>query len=350
MNRRNFIISGSLLSTSLLVSRTKAFSATFKGDAGTIKPKKLKKGDTVGLIAPAGYLKENHLKETRENLEGIGLKIYYTERISHRNGYLGGTDKERAEDINHMFANENVDAIFAVRGGYGCARMLDYIDYDIIKKNPKILIGYSDITSLLYAIYAKTGLVCFHGPVGTSTFNEFSVKNMKDVLMETKAPVVLESHEEAYTSEDPEYRFSVINSGKAEGVLAGGNLSIVASMVGTSYDVNLKDKILFLEEIGEDPYRVDRMLTQMELAGKFEGIRGFALGIFKDCSLKDEEDKKKSFSLHEVLFDRLQKFNVPTIYGLSFGHVVNKFTLPFGVNAELNVDNRTLALLENSVQ
>ncbi|GJQ62693.1 MAG: peptidase S66 [Melioribacteraceae bacterium] len=315
----------------------------------TIKPKKLKKGDTVGVVAPAGYLKEDHLKETRENLEGMGLKVYYTDRISHRNGYLGGTDKERAEDINHMFANDNVDVIFAVRGGYGCARMLDYINYDIVKKNPKILIGYSDITSLLYAIYAKTGLVCFHGPVGISTFNDYSVRIMEDVLMNTNEPVILESHEEAYTSEDPEYQFTVINSGTAEGVLVGGNLSIVASMVGTSYDIDLKDKILFLEEIGEDPYRIDRMLTQMELAGKFDGIRGFALGIFKNCDLDDEEDKQKSFSLHEVLFDRLQKFNVPTLYGLSFGHVTNKFTLPFGIKAELNVNNRTLTLLESSV-
>lgn len=350
MNRRKFIISGSLLSTSILVSNISAKRLPFLSNLKTLKPAKLKPGDTVGIVAPAGFIKEDALNETIENLENLGLKPYYTDKILERTGYLGGSDEDRAADINHMFTNDKVDAIFAARGGYGCARMLDKINYDAVKNNPKIVIGYSDITALLYALYAKTGLVCFHGPVGISTFNEFSVDYMKKVLMETSSPIVLESHEEAYNSDDEEYRFDVINSGVTSGILAGGNLSIVASLVGTPYDIDLKNKILFLEEIDEDPYRVDRMLTQMELAGKFDGVKGFALGVFKSCELSEEEKLEgKSFTLKEVLSDRLSKYNVPTLYGLSFGHVTNKFTLPLGIRAELNVNNRTLTLLESAV-
>ena len=179
------------------------------------------------------------------------------------------------DDIHSMFADKDVNAIVAVRGGYGCARLLPILNYELIKSNPKILIGYSDITSLLYGIYEKTGLVCFHGPVGTSTFNEYSINHFNNILAEPNTNYKMKN-----LPEDEEQLF-VINEGVGEGELVGGNLSIVVSMIGTEYDIDSKDKIIFLEEIGEEPYRIDRMLTQMRQSGKFDGCKGIALGVFR---------------------------------------------------------------------
>ncbi|MCB0750647.1 MAG: LD-carboxypeptidase, partial [Ignavibacteriae bacterium] len=174
-----FMILFGLMSCSSIDSSFKNFESLQK-----IKPKRLKQGDTIGLVSPASYVTDAQLLESKTNLENLGFRVKYNERIKDKYGYLAGSDSARAEDLNSMFADKNIDAIMAVRGGYGCARMLDFIDYNLIKKNPKIIIGYSDITSLLYAIYSKTGLVCFHGPVGTSTFNDYSISNTKNILMD----------------------------------------------------------------------------------------------------------------------------------------------------------------------
>ncbi len=348
MNRRTFIRSTSLLSLLLLQGNKFGFQNTTKNEI--IKPKKIKKGDTVGIISPAGHMRQELLDETIENLDKLGLKSYYTDRLVQKYGYLGGSDEDRAKDVMHMFENDKVDAIICARGGYGCARMIDLLDYDVIKKNPKALVGYSDITALLYAIFAKTGLVCFHGPVGTSTFNEFSTKYFTEVLMDTKSKTVMTCSEEDAKKDDIEFQQYGIHEGKATGQLVGGNLAIAVSMVGTPYDIDYRNKLVFLEEIGEDPYRVDRMLTQMKLAGKFDGIKGIALGIFKDCTL-DEEEKKKgtSLTLHEVFHDVLGDIKVPMMYGYSFGHIENKFTMPFGINATMNTYFKTITLNESAV-
>ncbi|PIX93036.1 MAG: LD-carboxypeptidase, partial [Ignavibacteria bacterium CG_4_10_14_3_um_filter_37_18] len=201
---------------------------------------------------------------------------------------------------------------------------------------------------LLYGIYSQTGLIGFHGPVATSTFNEFSVNNFKNVLMKPQLKMSLHSASEDAAKN--EYKPYVIRSGKAKGKLIGGNLSIVASLIGTKYDIEPKGKIIFLEEVGEEPYRVDRMLTQMIQAGKFKNASGIALGVFTKCESKpDQSGIANSFSLSEVLLDRLFQLKIPVLYGLSFGHIVNKFTLPFGINAELDVDNQELMLLEEAV-
>ncbi len=201
---------------------------------------------------------------------------------------------------------------------------------------------------MLNGIYSQTGLIGFHGPVSTSTFNEFSVTNFKNVLMNPQAKTLLRNAVEDEAKS--EYKPFVIRNGKAKGKLVGGNLSIVASLIGTKYDVDTKGKIIFLEEVGEEPYRIDRMLTQMTQAGKFKNAAGIALGVFTKCESKpDESGIANSFSLSEVLSDRLFRLGIPVHYGLSFGHVVNKFTLPFGIDAELDVDNQSLTLLEKAV-
>ncbi|MBK7980426.1 MAG: LD-carboxypeptidase [Ignavibacteriae bacterium] len=309
------------------------------------KPKRINFGNTIGLISPASYISDSQLNEAISNFQNLGFNVKYNPAIKDKYGYLAGSDSARAEDFNEMITDKDIDAIVAVRGGYGCARMLPFIDYELIKKNPKIIIGYSDITSLLYAIYEKTGLVCFHGPVGTSTFNDYSIQHLQNILLEPRENYKMKN---SYTDEN---QIVVINEGIGEGELVGGNLSIVVSMIGTEYDIDTKGKIIFLEEVGEEPYRIDRMLTQMKQSGKFDNCAGIALGVFKNCDIKKEDPEfENSLSLVQIFNDILGDLKVPVIYNLSFGHIENKFTLPFGINARLDTKDKSLTLLEKAVE
>jgi muramoyltetrapeptide carboxypeptidase len=308
-------------------------------------PPKLEKGDTLGLIAPGSYITQHQLDESIENFENLGYNVVYNEEILNKHGYLAGFDEDRKNDIHKMFKDPNIKAIVAVRGGYGCARILPLLDYELIKENPKILIGYSDITSLLYGIYAKTGLVGFHGPVGTSTFNEYSVDHFQNILTKPQKNYTMINLPE---DEDQLY---VINEGVGIGELIGGNLSIVVSLIGTEYDVDTKGKIIFLEDIGEQPYRIDRMLTQMRQSGKFDECSAVALGVFRRCDIDQKNPEfEHSLTLRQVLEDRLGDLDVPVIYGLSFGHIENKFTLPIGIKAKIDTYNKKLVLLESPVR
>lgn len=353
MNRKKFLGSLTLLSVlpSAALTKSKDIPGQFSESVKTIKPKRLKEGDTLGIICPGSFITEEELNDTIENISKLGLKAKYSNNVLAKKGYLAGEDKLRTDDLNNMFEDDEVNGIICARGGYGCARILPYIDYSIIKNNPKVIFGYSDITALLIAIYKKTGLVCFHGPVGISTFNEFSTKYFRNVLMETPNELELISEILEEKSDDPAYAIDIISEGSAEGLLTGGNLSIVASLMGTPYEIDLAGKILFLEEVGEEPYRIDRMLTQILMSGNIDKLKGIALGVFSDCE-SDETNPgfDESFTLKEVLLDRLAKLGIPVIYGLSFGHVSNKFTLPLGVNAKLDTDTKSLFLLESSVQ
>jgi len=343
MKRKNFIKTLSLASASSFISSENFFSyssITYQ----KIKPRRLKEGDTIALVTPGSYISEEELQDCIKNLQSLGFKSVYNESILYKTGYFSGNDKQRAKELMEMFLRKDVDGIMCARGGYGCLRILPLLDYDAIKNNPKVLIGYSDVTALLYGIHSKTGLVCFHGPVGISTFNEFSTNYFKDVLISLHDKLELISKPEENKPEPV-----TITSGKAEGELIGGNLSVAVSLIGTEYDVDTENKIIFLEETTEEPYRVDRMLTQMLMSGKFDKAAGIALGIFDNCEPKKENPSfENSFSLMEVLFDRLFGIGVPVIYGLSFGHIKNKFTLPFGIKAELNADEKKLTLLEKA--
>ncbi len=352
MQRRNFLKTFSAASAFTLIKPIDLISKSkfveIKSENKLIKPPRLKIGDTIGLIAPGSFIDEKELKDSVENLEHLGFKVVYTDNILARDGYLAGTDKQRVSDINEMFSRKDVNAIVAARGGYGCTRILPMIDYKTIKNNPKILIGYSDITALLYGIFKETGLVCFHGPVGISTFNDFSVDYFKNVLMFPHGKLTFYNAHE--NNNDDLYKPATIRSGKAQGKLVGGNLSLVVSVIGTSYDIDTNGNIIFLEEVGEEPYRVDRMITQMIESGKFNKASGIALGVFSSCKPKpSHSDIDNSFSVLEVLFDRLFPLNIPVVYGMSFGHITNKFTIPFGINAELDSLEQTLTLLEPAV-
>lgn len=317
-------------------------------DNPIIKPKSLKPGDTIGIIAPGSFISEKELNTCSTNIKKLGFNVYFSGKVLSKYGYLGGTDRERADDVNEMFSNNDVDGIICARGGYGCSRILPLIDYDLIKKNPKVISGYSDITSLLYGIFSQTGLVCFHGPVGVSSFNDFTVDAFSRVVMNPGIAGEFFSKPESEKKEN--YRIYTIVSGKGKGKLVGGNLSVVLSMMGTPYDIDTNGKIIFLEEVGEEPYRIDRMLTQLLQAGKLDKAAGIIMGVFIDCEPEKRNTSiTNSFSLKEVLFEKLSVLKVPVIYGMSFGHVKNKFTLPLGIEAELNTDMQSLTLLEPSV-
>lgn len=349
MNRKKFIKSVSATAIGAATVSSLSFTKNLTLDEpAIIKPPRLRFGDRVALVTPGSYISESELQESVTNLSDLGFEVTFSEKLLLQNGYLSGTDKERAEDLMDMFQHEDVKGIVCARGGYGCARILPLLDYDLIRKFPKVLIGYSDITALLYGIYQKSGLITFHGPVSISTFNDYSVSNFDKVLMHPKKGTTFTNSNS--NVDENIYGVKTIVGGKGEGRLVGGNLSIMLSLIGTEYDVDYSNKIIFIEEIGEEPYRIDRMLTQLIQAGKFDNAAGIMMGIFDKCEAKQKNPSfSKSFSLMDVLMDRLSNLKIPVVYGMSFGHVKDKFTIPFGALAELNSDDQTFTLLEQAV-
>jgi muramoyltetrapeptide carboxypeptidase len=349
MNRKKFITSLSVASVGAAVLNPLVIAKnSWSDEPSVIKPPRLKAGDKLAIVAPGSYISEEELQDSIKNLSQLGFEATYSEKVLLQSGYFAGTDNDRAKDLMEKISDKKIKGIICARGGYGCSRILPMLDYDVIRANPKVLIGYSDITALLYGIYQKSGLISFHGPVGTSTFNDYSVHNFKRVLMNPERNETFKNS----TSGDDEnvYGVTSIVKGKGKGRLVGGNLSIMVSLIGTEFDVDYSGKIIFMEEIGEEPYRVDRMLTQLIQAGKFKNAAGVMMGIFRKCEVKENSDLTvKSFNLMEVLKDRFESLKIPVVYGMSFGHVKDKFTIPFGALAELDADKQTFALLEKAV-
>lgn len=361
MYRRNFInrLSRAVSLPFLMPGVSKNHMGS-KGTKEIIKPKKLKPGDTIGLVTPATFLTEDELRHAEEKMQKLGFRIYYSPNMLVRKGHLGGTDEQRAADLNYMFENDAIDGIWCGRGGYGSARILPYLNYDAIRSNPKPFIGYSDITSLHYAIHARTGLVTFHGPVAKEELNPFAERYLKEVLIEGRKKVLYKNEAEGIQPrpvdiveegvQEPEINRHVpetIIPGVAEGLLVGGNLSLVTAIAGTNFDIDMRGKLVFLEDVGEIPPRIDRMLTQLLLTeDKLPAAAGVVLGVFADCEPKDPQ---KSLSLREVLYDRLSSLGVPVLYGLSFGHIKRNMMIPFGVQARLDASDQTLTLLEKAV-
>ena len=315
--------------------------------SAVLKPRRLKKGDLVGLINPAGAtFHPDDAEIARETMAALGLRVRFGKHLLDRYGYLAGRDKDRAADVNDLFADPGVRALISLRGGWGCARLLGLLDYDMIRKNPKIIMGYSDLTALLLAIQAKTGLVTFHGPVGISTWNEFSTGHVQRLLFEAKA---LEMHNPTDLGDNlvqVENRVLTITPGRARGRLQGGNLAVLTGMIGSDYLPDFSGSILFLEEVGEAIYRVDRMLTQLKLAGVLDQIAGLVFGRCSDCS---PGKGYGSLTLEEVLSDHIAPLGIPAWYGSMIGHIEDKFTIPLGVEAEINADSGTIKLLEAAV-
>jgi muramoyltetrapeptide carboxypeptidase len=313
-----------------------------------VKPPRLKAGDTVGLIAPGGHTDAPAIAKAIKNIESLGFHVKLGRNLEAVYGNYGGLPEQRLEDLHAMFADPDVAAIWAIRGGSGCIQLLEHLDFELIRRNPKILIGYSDITALHLAIQNKVGLVTFHGPVASSTFSDYSVTHLLNVLMhpedEYTIPMALENSRKA--EEEPHYALRTVVPGVCEGPLTGGNLCLVSALVGTEYASRYKGGILFLEEVNEAPYRIDRMMMQLQLNRKFDNAAGVMLGICENCGPQDSDI---SLTLDETTDQHLKPLKVPAVTGYSFGHIRNQFTLPMGIRARLDTDRQTLTLLEPAV-
>ncbi len=319
----------------------KALAETLTGtDKTTIKPPALKQGDTVAITSPAGAVWDPAQIETFSAiLKGFGFKVVLGKTLSEKFGYFAGTDELRAQELNSFFADQTIKGIFCMKGGWGCARLLDKLDYALIEKKPKVLIGFSDITTLLIAISARTGLVTFHGPVGNSGWNAWTSEVFKSVTMNPNALPV-------FTNPATEDAIVTINSGKARGELVGGNLSVITSLMGSAYLPDWKNKILFLEDVKEEPYRIDRALTQLKLCGVLDSINGF---VFGKCAKCVAEEPQKAFTFHEVILQHIKPLGIPAFYGAMIGHIENKLTVPLGIRAELDADKGTIEPEETAV-
>ncbi|MBT5073142.1 MAG: LD-carboxypeptidase, partial [Kordiimonadaceae bacterium] len=276
IDRRGLLTAGIAGAAALTMSgSTNALAQT----SPTIKPQRLKAGDTVMIIAPAGVeYNKFRLQLSIESLEALGLKVKVAQHTLDRFGYFPADDETRAAEVNQAFADKQVKAIIALKGGWGAARTLPFLDYDLIANNPKILLGYSDITALLNAITLKTGLITFHGPTAGSAWSSFSAQNVREVLFEGKAQHMENPQDKGDYLTVRNNRTQTIMPGTAEGVLVGGNLSVLTAVQGTPYFPDIKNKILMLEEVGENIYRVDRMLTQLALGGHLNECAGIVFG------------------------------------------------------------------------
>ncbi len=311
-----------------------------------IKPKRLKQGDTVALITPSSGISEEDLAKSIQNMTDLGFKTKLGKSVKNTNGFLAGTDAERLEDLHWAFSDNEIDAVWCVRGGYGAMRFLPKLNFELIKRNPKVLIGYSDITALHLAIHQNTGLVTFHGPVASSTYSDYPKKHVVNTLMNPSAPHKVELSPDNVAKDGKEFKTQTIAKGKAKGKLIGGNLSLLTAMAGTPFGLReTKGKLLFIEDVGEKPYRLDRMFVQLKQSIDLKQLAGIALGVFADCDAADD----KSQNVIDVVKDQLGSLGIPVIYGLSFGHIRDQFTLPIGIEAELDTENATVTFMEKAV-
>lgn len=306
-----------------------------------IKPKALKKGDTIGIVAPASPHNSNDkLTLGIRYFEQLGYKVVIGKHIDDKMGYLAGTDKSRASDINNFFNDKNIKAIFCTRGGYGSHRILESLDYNIIKRNPKIFVGYSDITALQLAIFKKTGLVTFAGPMVIPDLSEkLSVDAEEHFWKCLTSPIPL-----GFMNVFKNQILKVLTHGKVTGKIFGGNLSVIAALAGTSYLPSFKNSILILEDIEERPYRIDRMLHQLKLADLMNNLSGVILGDFSTCL---PEMNKPSLKLEDIIKSVFKK--IPILMDFKFGHIRNSITIPYGINVKLDTKRNEISFLDSSV-
>ena len=305
-----------------------------------IKPERLNVGDTIGIISPASPIFKEKLKKGIYYLENLGFNVKLGRHVYGERGYLAGTDEERASDLHELFYDNSVKAVFCSRGGYGSIRILKYIDFELIKKNPKIFVGFSDLTALEISIFAKNGLVTFYGPTIAEDFdNEIDYSGF-DLLLK-----IISSETNSYKVDISDY--NVVKGGKSTGFLIGGCLSVFSSLLGTEYLPDLKDAVIFLEDTDEEPYRIDRYLSQLRLCGIFNKARGLIFGKFTRCESK-EKDYKGPY-VDEIINDTASNLDIPVIKNLSFGHIKGKITIPVGIKASVNTDKMYLSFDENAV-
>lgn len=310
-----------------------------------IKPRRLQKGDLIGLVAPASPPSaEEKIESGVRYLEQLGYRVKLAAHVRGGRGYLAGTDEDRAADFNGMVRDKAVKAIFALRGGYGTPRILRMIDYRTLRANPKIIVGYSDITALQLAVFRKIGLVTFSGPMASvdmwNNFDPYAEEHFWRVLTSTKKVGVLENPDDEL--------LTVLRPGKARGRLLGGNFALLACIVGTPFIPKLQNSILFLEDVDEAPHRIDRMLAQLLNAGILQKISALIFGKFTDC--KPSDPSEPNLTIEQVQKDYTEKIRRPVVANFQYGHIPRKLTVPIGLQASLDTKRNRIDVLESAVK
>lgn len=347
LQRRHFVSALAAGATAAVPATTSAASAP-----APLLARRLSPGDTLGLVSPANATYEREpLQLAVEALQALGFKVKLGQHVRGRYGQFGGSDAERAADINAMFADGGVAGIIALTGGSGCNRIVDKLDYALIKRRPKFFGGFSDLTCLVNAIHQQTGLVTFHCPVAGSEWNEFSVAHFKAMVMrenDGELPLlrnpVGERGDNLVQTQD---RIQTLRGGKARGRLLGGNLAVLSSLAGSRFWHDWRGAVLFLEDINEYIYRIDRMLSTLRLAGALDQLAGVVLGKFTKC---EPGDGYGTLTLDEVFDDYFLPLNVPVYRGAMIGHIKRKFTLPVGAPVEIDADAGSISLLAAAVR
>lgn len=306
----------------------------------SIRPRAVLPGATIGIVAPAGPSDSQSLAAGVARLQAWGYRTLVDDQVLARHGYLSGDDRTRAEAFNRIWANPEVDAVICARGGYGCMRILPAIDWELIRQHPKFFCGFSDITALHLAIARETGLVTFHGPM-VAAFGDAEAYNAEGLrrALQSRDPLGPIPWPDDAAAPSP----LSLRDGVAEGLLVGGNLTLLTAMLGTPWEPNFDAAILLVEDVDEEPYRVDRMLTQLRIAGKLRGLAGILFGDSPTC---EPRPGRESMSLLEVLADRLGDLQVPILYGFPCGHTGYRATLPLGVRTRLDAAAGSLTILE----
>jgi muramoyltetrapeptide carboxypeptidase len=355
VTRRGFLTTTGVATALLAASKQIVFGQTKTAlETGSatnlIRPKALRAGGAVGVITPATeVLDPDRLALIERTVKYFGLQMKRGKNVGRRIASYRESVQARLDDLHEMFRNPEIKAVFAVRGGYGSGQLLDRIDYDLIRRNPKIFVGYSDITAMHLAINKNSRLVTFHGPVVLSRFTEYTQQNFRRALFETQPLGQMTNPKEANELR-PAHALRTVQKGIANGQLIGGNLSIVCETLGTPYEIETRGKILFLEDTGEESYRIDRMLTQLRLAGKFEQAAGIIWGECQDCGANDYKPSTSSpYTIGETVDNIFGALKIPVLSGLTIGHTNDQLTLPLGVAATLDATNGTLEVKESGV-
>ena len=310
-----------------------------------IKPAKLKTGDVIGIISPASSAQDpKKIESGVQYLEKNGYRVEIGKNVGKTNGYLAGTDQERANDLNLMFKNKNIKAIICLRGGYGASRILDKINYKIIRNNPKIFVGFSEITALQMAILQKAGLITFAGPMLAPDFAD----NVSTYTEEFFWRIITSNKKMGRLKYPDNGKLTAITKGSSSGRILGGNLSVLSALIGTVYFPSMKEKILMLEDINELPYKVDRMLNQMKMIKVFKQLRGVILGRFVGCY--EHDPMKKTLTLGEVMEDYLSHLKIPVLYAFPHGHIKDKVTVPLGLKVKINSTKGFIDYTESAVK
>ncbi|MDN3669904.1 LD-carboxypeptidase [Echinicola jeungdonensis] len=350
MNKRTFIKSIGLSALIPMVGcQNRLFSASsVQKPEDPLLPKPLNRGDLVGLVSPSAATNEEILFQfAEETLLALGLKVLKGQHLEGRRGHLAGTDEERAADLNHMFATPEVKAIICIRGGSGAARILPLLDYESIKSNPKPILGYSDITALHNGIYAQTKLITFHGPNGTGSWNSFNVGQFENLFFNQQ---LMRYENEQIPNDDliiKKNRIQTIRPGIAEGTIVGGNLTVLTALAGSPYLPDFTNKILFLEDVGEEPYRIDRMMSTLKLMGALDKIKGFIFGQCSDCT---PSNGYGSLTVWQILQDYIKPLEIPAYYGAMIGHISKQFIIPIGAHIKMDADKGVFEMTHSVFQ